>query len=46
MDVMAFNNEPNVPLREENRDCTKEVHGWNKYFLKDLYFILKFHEFS
>ncbi len=27
MDVIAFNNEPNVPLREENRDCAKEVHG-------------------
>jgi hypothetical protein len=27
MDVMAFNNEPNVPLKEENKDCTKEVHG-------------------
>jgi hypothetical protein len=27
MDVMAFNNEPNVTLREENRDLTREVHG-------------------
>jgi hypothetical protein len=26
MDVMFFNNELNIPLRDKNRDCAK-VHG-------------------